>query len=91
MSKVDDITIVVTQEHIDKGKASPTNCPIALAYCSQLDPKCISVKSLISGTRWYILRKGKRIYRLPTVAAHFANAYDHGEPVTPFEFIAEGM
>jgi len=91
MAKSEDVKIAVTLEHIKSAvKGSETRCPIAISFREQSDLK-VNVKSLINGVSWFILKGKKKLYRLPSVAVHFAMDWDEGIKVAPFEFIAEAV
>ena len=91
MAKSEDIKVTVTTEHINSAvRGSDTRCPIAISFRRQSDLK-INVKSLTNGMSWFILKGKKKLYKLPSVAVHFAMDWDEGLKVTPFEFIAEAV
>lgn len=73
--------IKVTQEDIDNGYFSTDECPIALAICRQLHEPEVHVL-----TTHGIIRIGYKVYKLPTEAKEWANAFDSRRDVTPTEF-----
>lgn len=79
--------IKVTQEHIDKGTPTCSNCPVALAIKEHIDcnialvvgPTFISMRHI---TRQNCYWEGDT----PEVAAAFICNFDGKQPVEPFEF-----
>jgi hypothetical protein len=85
------LNIKVTQEDIDCGKRdSIYACPVALA-AERLGFRATvglwSIDLNVSDWMWWR-------YKLPPDVRNFINAFDHSEPVAPFEFelnVMEGI
>lgn len=74
--------VVVTQEHIDKGKrCDGVRCPIALAL-DPIDGISVDTEEICLHGMGYSGTDPK----LPAEAVEFISAFDEGEPVQPFEF-----
>lgn len=74
--------IQVTQQEIDNGTRQKASCcPVALAVslATQRDARVTADT----------IRFGWKVYITPEPAASFIEAFDAGEPVSPFEFELE--
>ena len=81
-----EVTIKVTQDHINEGLINnPKCCPIALAFKEQASG-CIStsVEKLI--LEWEDDNHKKYAAMLPADALKFVSDFDNGIDVNPFEF-----
>ena len=77
-----NITIQVTQEHIDEGtEGRCTNCPVALAIKEHLKPE-YQVK--VFGSH-YNINSDTPLY-LPDKVTYRINRFDDGFGMEPFEF-----
>lgn len=79
------LTINVTQEHIDAGeRGSCGHCPVALAMVNAGLDRPLVVTAL-HGTA-----NGKRVHAsMPHCVNKFATSFDRGLPVFPFTFTAD--
>ncbi len=82
-----EVKIVVTQEHIDKGKPrDPRRCAFALA-CN--DVFWFPARVTMEAVHWDCGRSSGQVY-LPLEASRFIAAFDMGTPVEPTEFVLTG-
>jgi len=78
------LRIIVTQEHIDKGRACPIRhgCPLKMAFAAAGFPDAsVGITSV-----WLDGISGDRFVALTAHAEKFVRAFDHGLPVQPFSF-----
>ena len=86
------VTIQVTQEHIDHGKAGDcAECPVARAFLGAV-PDLQRVAVWDAGCARADLYFGPVdpvVILLPEVVTDFVSAFDDGRPVSPFSFDVE--
>lgn len=79
--------IRVTEADICNGeRLSSSGCPIALAVKRRLRRKIVSVSVGYADVVVGLRENPRAIYPLPADALEFANAFDDGKDVTPFDF-----
>lgn len=95
-----EVTVSVTQEHIDRGKRNDcSDCPVALAFLDALPgARIASVRywdhdgDLARAPEIHVtvdFDAGFRYYRAPDEVAAFVADFDDGLAVSPFTFTAE--
>lgn len=79
--------VIVTQDHIARGRQGPNSCPVALA----LKETSSDFANVIVGPQWFFSRNEEfhityQSTNLPKKVQQFIKKFDAGEPVKPFSF-----